>query len=274
MKELGVTSNIALNIVFDGEAREFTPWLSDNLDRLASVLGFELEPDETEVSVGTFKADIKARTTDGKTVVIENQFNTTDHTHLGQLLTYSSGLDADIVIWVAERVREEHRAAIDWLNDKAQDADFFAVEAGLTIDESRPAILWDAVSSPNTWTKTTKKARASGEHNENDRFRVEYWSALNRLIEERSEKLTCFKPDKYSWEGGTIGVSHFWLNSVIGIKSKWIRVEIYIGSEDALDRFNKLLEWKDEIEHDLGYELNWDPLKDKKSLPDQCQIGC
>jgi hypothetical protein len=127
MPDLGTTTKLPLGTVFQGEAVEFTPWLSDNLDRLASELGFELESEGIEISVGAFKADIKARTTDGRTVIIENQFHNTDHSHLGQLLTYAAGLEADVVIWIAERVRDEHRAAVDWLNDKAADADFFAV---------------------------------------------------------------------------------------------------------------------------------------------------
>lgn len=270
MKELGKPEQLPLNAVFTGEAKEFTPWLSDNLDRLASVLGFELEPDETEVSVGAFKADIKARTTDGKSVVIENQFHTTDHTHLGQLLTYASGLQADIVIWIAERIREEHRSAIDWLNDKAEDADFFAVEARvLTIDGSRPAILWDVISSPNTWTRVSKKTAPSGDLSPVHRLRIEYWTALNQLIDDRGENLTRYKPDKMSWQGGTIGASDFWLNSVIGTRGRYVRVEIYLGGPDARARFNELYNQRDAIEKKLKEKLDWDPLEGKKA----CRIS-
>ena len=266
MKELGKPSQLSLSDVFSGEAKEFTPWLSDNLDRLATVLGFELEPDETEVSVGAFKADIKARTTDGKTVVIENQFYTTDHTHLGQLLTYASGLQAEIVIWVAERIREEHRAAIDWLNDKAPDADFFAVEArAIKIDESRPAILWDVISSPNTWTRFSKKSRNSGNLSPVEQLRLEYWGALNQLIEERSEKLTRYKPDKASWQGGTIGSGDIWLNTVIGTKAQFVRVEIYLGGDDAKTLFNNLFQQREAIEKKLNKSLDWDLMEDKKA---------
>ncbi len=270
MKKLGKAHELPLATVFDGEAREFTPWLSENLERLATELGFELQTDEIEVSVGAFKADIRAKTTDDKSVVIENQFNATDHSHLGQLLTYASGLNAEVVIWVAERVREEHRAAIDWLNDKAADADFFAVEArAVKIDDSLPAIFWDVVSSPNTWTRTSKKAREAGELGSMDRLRVNYWAALNDLIEEKNAKLTRYKPAKESWQGGSIGKGDIWLNTSISVRDNWVRVEIYLGGEKAQVFYDYFREQRTEIESSLGYALNWDPLKGKKA----CRIS-
>ncbi len=259
MKDLGETSYLSLNAVFDGEATEFTPWLSDNLDRLALELGFELEPEDTEVSVGSFKADVKAKTTDGRTVVIENQFNNTDHSHLGQLLTYAAGLRADIVIWIAERVREEHRAAVDWLNEKATDADFFAVEArAVKIDDSRPALLWDIVASPNTWSRLTRKTRSDGALTDLDNMRIEYWAQLNERIDADRERLTQFKPDKSSWQGGSIGTSSCWLNTAMNSRDGSIRVEIYLDGAQAKERFDAFRERKEQIEEQLGYALGWD----------------
>ena len=258
-EKFGTASAIPLSDVFDGEATEFTPWLSQNLDRLTKELGFELEPDDTEVSVGAFRVDLVARTTDGRTVIIENQFNRTDHSHLGQLLTYAAGLQADIVIWICEQVREEHRAVIDWLNNKAKDADFFAVEAkAIRIDDGRPALLWNVIASPNEWTRGPRPIRNVGPLSPREELSVEYWSTLNREIDERGARLTRYKPHRSNWQGGTIGASNGWLNSAMGTRDKWIRVEVYLDGRVAEAWFDKISERKEEIEADLGCELDWD----------------
>src|SRR4029077_16843290 len=104
----------------------------------------ELQLQGTEVAVGNFSVDILARDIEGQIVVIENQFGPTDHTHLGQIMTYLAGQDArTTVIWIAETIREEHRAAIDWLNASTIESfSFFAVEVeALRIDDSSGAEL-------------------------------------------------------------------------------------------------------------------------------------
>lgn len=271
MPELGNVSELKLSAVFAGEASEFTPWLHTNLAHLATKLGFELEPDDTEVSVGTFKLDIRARASDGRLVVIENQFERTDHTHLGQLLTYAAGLDAEIVIWISENVRDEHRAAIDWLNDKAEGADFFAVEARVAkIDDSLPAIFWDVVSSPNTWRRSGGPTKPISSLSTSGQTRQSYWEALNSMIDDTGSSLTRFKPNGTSWQGGSIGTTYFGLYSTINSQSKWVRVEIYIDGPLATERFEFLQSHREKIEGELGYELHWDPLEASRA----CRISC
>lgn len=271
MKDLGKLRSLSLAEVFtEGEAVDFTPWLSDNLDRLATELGFELESEATEVQVGTFKADITAKTTDGRLVVIENQFRNTDHSHLGQLLTYAAGLKADIVIWIAEKIREEHRAAVDWLNEKTVDADIFAVEArAVQIDDSRPALNWDVVSSPNTWSRTTQRIRDARQSTPADKLRVRYWGAVNEAIENSGAGLFGFRPRGDSWQGGSIGSSAVWLTTVINLRDHWVRVEIYLSDDDSREWFENLQQQKEGIETDLGYALDWDPMDNRKA----CRIS-
>jgi len=272
MPELGNVSDLKLSAVFAGEASEFTPWLHGNLAHLATKLGFELEPDDTEVSVGSFKLDIRARASDGRLVVIENQFERTDHTHFGQLLTYAAGLDAEIVIWISEKVRDEHRAAIDWLNDKAEGADFFAVEARVAkIDDSLPAIFWDVVSSPNTWTRAGGPAKSISISSltPGEQIHRSYWEALNSLIDETGSSLTKFKPDGNSFQGGSIGRTDFGRYTTTNSQSKWVRVEIYIDGPLATERFEFLQSHREKIEEELGYELHWDPLETKRA----CRIS-
>ena len=270
MPELGNVSELKLSAVFAGEASEFTPWLHKNLEHLATKLGFELEPDDTEVSVGSFKLDIRARASDGRLVVIENQFERTDHTHLGQLLTYAAGLDAKIIIWISENVRDEHRAAIDWLNDKAEGADFFAVEAKVAkIDGSLPAIFWDVVSSPNTWTRAGGPAKSISSLTPGEQIHRSYWEALNSMIDETGSSLTKFKPDGSSFQGGSIGRTDFGRYSTTNSQSKRIRVEIYIEGPLATERFEFLQSHREKIEEELGYKLHWDPLETKRA----CRIS-
>ncbi len=271
MVDLGVHKSLTLSEVFSGEAVEFTPWLASNLKSLADHLGFELETDEVEVAVGSFKADIKAKTSDGRTVVIENQFNSTDHNHLGQILTYAAGLDADILIWVSEKIRDEHRAAIDWLNDKAIDAEFFAIEARMvSIDSSRPALFWDVIASPNDWSRLTRSVLADGNaYSDMDKVKIEYWTSLRQRIEEKGAHITAYKPSKENWQGGSIGTSAIWLNSSISLRDKWQKLEIYIGRSNAGWWFEQLKSRREAIEDELGYEINWDPAHNRKG----CRVG-
>lgn len=146
------------------EAGDFTPWLSENLDVLADELGVVLTGVATEVPVGSFYLDIRAETDDGRTVIVENQLARTDHTHLGQLLVYASGLEAAVVIWVAPEFRDEHRRALDWLNERTDTGvDFFGVEVGLVqINPAGPrAPVFEVVSRPNAWQKGVKETTAA-----------------------------------------------------------------------------------------------------------------
>jgi len=156
---LGRLVPVGIREVWPHEAKDFTPWLAEpeNLSLLAETLRLgELQVQGIEVPVGNFFIDILARDIEGRVVVIENQFGQTDHTHLGQILTYIAGQDGHAtVVWIAETIREEHRAAIDWLNGSTFEGfDFFAVKVeALRIGESPPAPWFNVVAKPNNWTR-------------------------------------------------------------------------------------------------------------------------
>ena len=126
MVELARIDKVDLREVWSNEAADFTPWLQKNIDQLGAALGMDLEVDEREAPVGTFSLDLLARDGSGRPVVIENQLSTTDHTHLGQILTYAAGHNASVIVWIAKEFRDEHRAALDFLNSRTGgDTDVF-----------------------------------------------------------------------------------------------------------------------------------------------------
>lgn len=123
-------------------------------------VGLEITVDETESSVGDLNVDIYAtETRTDRMIIIENQREDTNHDHLGKLITYASGKAADIVIWVVKHVREEHRAAIEWLNNHTdENIAFFLLEIKLyQIGDSDIAVKFEVIEKPNDWAKEIKR---------------------------------------------------------------------------------------------------------------------
>ena len=134
MINLGTLKEITdLRSIWPHEALNFTPWVAENVELLADAVGLDITVDETESSVGNFNVDIYASETGtDRKIIIENQLEDTDHDHLGKLITYASGKDADVVIWVVKHAREEHKAAVEWLNNHTDDKiGFFLCEIKL-----------------------------------------------------------------------------------------------------------------------------------------------
>ncbi len=154
MQELGALNKVPVREIWPDEAQDFTPWLAGHLEVLADATGMDLETIDLEAAVGRFSLDILAREVgQNRTVAIENQLDATNHDHLGKLLTYAAGHDADVAIWVAPEFRDEHRAALEWLNRKsANGVDFFGVAIQVfRIGSSTPAPNFDAVVVPTDW---------------------------------------------------------------------------------------------------------------------------
>ena len=177
---------VELSAAWSHEARDFTPWLAANLDRLSEVLGFTLELEGQEVAVESFSADILARDqATGTRVLIENQFQQSDHTHLGQILTYLAGLHASTVVWIAPSFREAHLSAIRWLNEHTEEPfAFFAVELRVVRIGASPMVpLFDVVERPNTWDRQIQGATREGrEPSELGQFRREFWRHYDQRL--------------------------------------------------------------------------------------------
>ncbi len=177
---------VDLRSVFAREDRTFTPWLSrpENLARLARALGIEIELEAIEANSGTFRTDILARNSaDGTTVVIENQFGRSDHDHFGKAMTYLAAHDAKTVVWIAEAFAEEHRAALNWLNDNTtEDVGFYGVIPRLMrIAGSPPGLQFDVDIKPNTFVKREKRTTFAIDE-EVMATREAFWKSFDKIL--------------------------------------------------------------------------------------------
>ncbi len=199
MKALARLEKTDLRNIWVSEPKHFTSWLAqkENLDLLAEAIGIELEFGARERSVGPFRIDLFCKETEnGRHVVIENQIEGTNHTHLGQALTYAAGIDAAFVVWIAKKFTTEHRAALAWLNRKANgNARFFGIEIELwQIGRSRPAPRFNVVSEPDGWSNRFKKASRTGILSEGKQFRLNYWAGLTTHLKSSKSNFDVKEP--------------------------------------------------------------------------------
>jgi hypothetical protein len=273
--KLGRIVPVDIRTVWQKEAGDFTPWLAEeeNLAALGEALHLgELSLQSTELRVGDFSADIVAVDEGGVQVLVENQLEPTDHRHLGQVLTYLAGIGSNeaSVVWVSARFREEHRAAIDWLNRSTIEGyDFFAVEIEvIRIGDSAPAPRFNVVAMPNDWARQARQAvrSASSEApSETGALYQQYWLALREPYQAEGEK-GCFpKAWPRQWLPFRIGRSGFQLAAVANKSERVIRVELYMRQKGmpAKQAFNTLLEQRAEIEAAFGGPLDWQLLPER-----------
>lgn len=267
MIKLGALKEITdLRKVWPHEALDFTPWLSENIDLLSEILGLDITVEETESSVGSFNVDIFASEagTDRK-IIIENQLEDTNHDHLGKIITYASGKDADVIIWIVKHAREEHKAAIEWLNNHTDEKiEFFLCEIKLfQIGESNIAPSFAIIEKPNDWAKEIKKITTT---NPTQQQRLEYWQSFNDYAFQNYEFAKTFnkrKPSTDHWMSLSMGSSACHLDISRVQKRKRLEVEIYINEDKEL--FHSLLANKKAIEEELGFKLDWRELPERKA---------
>ncbi len=267
MTNLGTLKKITdLRSIWPHEALNFTPWVAENVDLLADAVGLDITVDETESSVGDFNVDIYASETGtDRKIIIENQLEDTDHDHLGKLITYASGKGADVVIWVVKHAREEHKAAVEWLNNHTDDKiGFFLCEIKLfQIGDSQIAPAFTVVERPNDWTKEIRKTASA---NSTQQQRLEYWQAFNDYAFSDANFSRIFnkrKPTTDHWMDFSIGSSacHIAVSQIQ--KRKAVDVELYINDDKEL--FKSLFAYKDEIEKNMEMELEWKELPERKA---------
>lgn len=274
MAEIATLKKINLRDVWKDEG-QFSDWLPENLSRLGDELGMALERSEREKAVGPFSADIICADQISKfDVVIENQFTRTDHDHLGKMITYASGLQSQIIIWVAPRFRDEHRSAIDWLNDiSGPETGFFGVVLEVfQISDSAYAPHFDIVARPNDWQRQVKRSSSTSRGmppNETALKLMSFWEDVRAYFEKRSDFMT----EQSSVRVGNtkFDFTHYFPSTVPRhyLRAKFNRditqfhVEIFLsGSRDrpeySQDWLKHLMAVKDEIEEVAGAPLIWD----------------
>ena len=271
MKKLGKLSQADLREFWDNEAQHFTPWLAqeENLKLLGSTINMELELVKEECSMpdGNFKVDILAKSLfeeeEDHYVVIENQLEKTDHKHLGQLLTYASGLKAKTVVWIAKTFNDEHKKALDWLNENHSDIAFFGLEIELwRIEDSLLAPKFNVVSKPKDLVETVQSQIQSKKFSDIKLLQQEFWTDFKEYLEEHNSSLR-FKPGPLHYCTFSIGRSGFWLSLTVDSRKK--RVSCQLRVRDTNRGFFELQEQKDIIEQELNTELVWEEQPENQS---------
>lgn len=268
--EFGKYIPVNVRELWPHEERDFTPWLANHLGELADILGLEMDFVGREIDVGGFFVDIVAQETgSGRYVIIENQFGASDHDHLGKLITYAGGKQASILVWIAERIRDEHRQALEWLNEHSRDDTLvFGIElAAFRIDSSKPVFQFRPVVQPNDWARSSRRAQSSEGLSDTKKA---YQSFFQRLIDDLREKhrfttARLGQPQSwYSFSGGGRGVRFgAWFGA-----GRRLTAEIYLDGGDREDnkrRFDALVNFKDVIEKKIGGELIWERLDTKQA---------
>ena len=262
---IGKLEEVDIRKLWKHEQYDFSEWLSkkENIENLNDILGLTLVDISKETYVGSYRCDLFAKDeTTGIKVIIENQLEMSNHDHLGKIITYASGLDAKVVVWIVKEAREEHRSAIEWLNNNTNsNVNFFLIEIhAYKIGNSDNAPMFQVIEQPNDFIKSTN---SSDTMNKSQSQRVEFWNQFNNVLVERGKPFNVRKATTDHWYNVAIGTSDAHIDITLVNKDSVIGVELYITDNKEL--FDKLYQKKDEIEEDLGLELDWRRLNNSKA---------
>jgi len=200
-------------------------------------------------------------------VLIENQLERTDHTHLGQLMTYAAGLDAVTIIWITQRFTEEHRAALDWLNRITDESfNFFGIEIELyRIGDSAPAPMFNLVSKPNDWAKTVKRTATHQNITDTKVLQQQYWQGLKDYMEDNKSFVKVNSAQPQHWTNAAIGRSYFHLSATVNSRDKTISIWLNITGENAKVNYEKLYDKAYEKSiREISDQIIWDHMEGRK----------
>lgn len=268
-KEINLANieELPLKQLFKLEDRHFTPWLQKNIELLGNVIGIDIADAETEVSIGNYRLDILAYEsgTDRK-IAVENQYGTTNHQHFGQLLTYMAGINAEVVVWIAENFNTEHITAINHLNQISnKDIAFFCIKPRLIkIEDSNPAIEFLVVAKPDEWEKRVDiKNKLSNRQ-------IEYKNFWIKLVNRFKEKYPNIKPLTWSTNRSYLIMCYEvpGLEYTLKFSHSTFLINLYIKgnvNNNPHELIDQLITRKNDIEKELGVEVEFDKKEGVKS---------
>jgi hypothetical protein len=268
-KKLGRLSPVSLREVWSREDSDFTPWLAqaENITLLGEAIGIPLEVEDTEVNVGPFRADVLCSDMDrGNQVLIENQIEKTDHGHLGQLLTYMAGLGSPTVVWIASRFTDQHRAAIDWLNEiSTEEFNFFGVQIeAWKINNGPAAPRFDVIARPNEWTKKVRSSISQSSPNKGERAEQyrEFWSGFSS-VERDDDRVRLPSPSGLHWvrighdiPGGRLIASYSFVSGTAKLFT-FFDDKSDTRPGEGLERYNEVVSRWDQSTNEKQINVDW-----------------
>ena len=269
--KLSRLSKISLRQIWQHEALDFTQWLAkdENLSLLGKTLNLDLRESETERPVSDFYIDILARDQNDNLVIIENQLAKTDHDHLGKIITYASVGEANTIVWIVEKARDEHKQAIEWLNQRTDSkANFFLLELEVwQIDDSAYAPKFNIIVAPNNWSKTLRSTVFKGA-TPLMLARKSFWQGFINYADQREYtplRNLDTPPDSYG-----IKTWSYDDEDAIYLNTWWKKLEIAFWIKQNKEVYQYLFKQKELLEKDLGEKLIW---KDKRQSKEWITIG-
>lgn len=256
-----------LRSIWKNEEYDFTPWLAkeQNIKLLSDELGISIKVLKTEASVGKYSLDILAVNEDtNENIIIENQLEITNHDHLGKVLVYGAGYDAKTIIWIVKDYNEEHKQAIEWLNEHSdENINLFLVKIELfRIGNSEIAPHFEVISQPNDWTKTIRSNQSNTELTGMKLVDLNFWQGFGEYLSENRTTFSIRKAQPQHWYSLAIGSSDCHIDLTVN-KSGEIACSLWIENNKNL--YNRFFEHKDEIEMELGYSVKWDYKEESKA---------
>ena len=270
--EIGTLEQVSVRSVWPKEAGDFTPWLAENVELMSEALGMELELEGQEVSIGGYFADLVFQVRpSGALVVVENMYGSTDHDHLGKLITYAAGLKASYAVLLTETFRDEHRSALNWLNTvSTEDCGFFGLSLEVwRIGESIPAPRLRVDVQPDDWSKSVRAAKER-EDSESDALNREFWAGVQSgFRKDDADWAGLGRPSKEAWmkfksrQGVDFNAAFCWPGG-----GRRLRVEAYVDTRDAdstAELYSELESRRDEVDEAFGEALEWSPLENRRA---------
>lgn len=260
MSNLGRLEQVNLREVWKHEAIDFSAWLAkpENLSLLANQLGIEIELIGTEVPIGRFKIDVLAKEPNtNEKIIIENQLESTDHDHLGKVITYAAGLDARYLIWIVKDVLAEHQKALEWLNEHLdEEIRCFLIKIEVwKIGDSKPAPRFEIVSVKNDWVASIKNSASSTGLSPIRIKQLEFWTQFRDYVKEIDANTKINKPAPQHWINFSMGNSLAHIAVTMNTQKKCFTVQLYIPDNKTL--FTFLRDNEEEIGNMFESKLQW-----------------